>query len=103
MHAGAESELAPAVDRSSTVDPLPAKIDVVDGNDIRFRRLSASGIKLALSTDVDSFWIGGIPKGCPHGITFPIAIPRTESRIIQIANSRLARLGLETLRPETSN
>src|SRR5262249_58981027 len=37
----AQLELSPAVDRSM-VDPLPAKIHLVDGNDIRFRRLSAS-------------------------------------------------------------
>ncbi len=37
-----EPEFHQPVDHSAKIDLLPAKIDVIDGNDIRFRRLSAS-------------------------------------------------------------
>jgi len=36
------SQVRKPVDHSAVVDPLPAKIDLVDANDIRFRRISTS-------------------------------------------------------------
>ena len=41
IQAKGESEAPQPADHGTNVDLLPAKIDVVDGNDVRFRRLSA--------------------------------------------------------------
>ena len=59
----AQSGLSPAVDRS-TVDPLPVNIRLVDGNDIRFQRLSTGAdlsqtrVSWAVQDKVGFIWFG---------------------------------------------
>jgi signal transduction histidine kinase/ligand-binding sensor domain-containing protein len=62
--ARAKSDLSPAGDRRSTVDSLPANIDLVDRTDIRFRRFSAasalsqSRVALVAQDKVGFIWFG---------------------------------------------
>jgi signal transduction histidine kinase/ligand-binding sensor domain-containing protein len=68
-HARAELPLSPAIDRSSTSDPFPAKIDLVDANDIRFRRLSAgSGLSQTRVASVVQDNVGFIWFGTQYGL-----------------------------------
>ena len=59
----AQSELSPSVDHS-TVDSLPAKIQLVDGSDIRFRRLPAGAglsqtrVNWVVQDKVGFIWFG---------------------------------------------
>ena len=62
--AGAKSDLSPAVDHKSTVDPLPLNINLVDGTDIRFRRFSAASglsqnrVALVVQDKMGFIWFG---------------------------------------------
>jgi PAS domain S-box-containing protein len=64
----AQSELSPAVERS-TVDSLPAKIRLAEGNDIRFQRLSAdAGLSQTRVNSVVQDKLGFIWFGTQYGL-----------------------------------
>jgi ligand-binding sensor domain-containing protein/signal transduction histidine kinase len=64
----AQSKVSPAVGRS-TVDPLPAKVHLVDGSDIRFRRLApGAGLSQTRAEWVVQDKVGFIWFGTQYGL-----------------------------------
>lgn len=68
-HAGAASKSIQTAGLSSAIDPLPAKIDVVDENDIRFRRLpSGSGLSQTRVAGIVQDKVGFLWLGTQYGL-----------------------------------